>query len=64
MTDRDFWRVGDRLYGAGTPKPGEPYVIPTVDERGRMCDMALTDIELDGERHYWATVESITPVKP
>lgn len=59
----DFWRVGDRLHGAGTPTPGKPYVIPTANEQGQICDMLIVDIDLDGQRHYWGTVASITPIK-
>jgi hypothetical protein len=57
----NYWKVGDRLHGAGTPVPGEPYVIPTVNEQGQICDMVIKDIEMDGPRHYWGTVASITP---
>ena len=60
MTDT---KVGDRVNGAGTPTPGEPYVIPTVDAEDRMCDMEIGDIEMTGPRHYTGIVKRITPLE-
>ena len=58
-----YWTVGDRVRGAGTPVPGEPYVIPTADAEGRICDMEIGDILMTGPRHYTGVVKSITPVE-
>lgn len=61
MSD-DHCKVGDRVSGAGTPTPGEPYVIPTVDENDWLCDMIIVDHIMEDETHWRGTIESITPV--
>lgn len=67
VVPRDYFRVGDGVSGSGRPDSGRPYVIPTVDEWGRMCDMQIRVDEVQpglygGGWFYSGVVVAITPV--
>ena len=60
--NRDYWTVGEKCRGAGTPTPGEPYVVPTVNAEGLLCDMEIEVTRMTDPRHYEGIVRAITPV--